>query len=61
MEEVEQWDIDEKAGIVPDKTVDVAGHTTYHKINLKSKRVILDVVKDHIVPHIARKENAFEM
>ena len=61
LEEVELWDIVEKAVTVPDKTVDATNFTAYQKRNVKSKRVILDAVRYHLVPHNARKTNAFEM
>ena len=33
----------------------------YNKKNVKAKRIILDVVKDHIMPHLTGKKNAFDM
>jgi hypothetical protein len=35
--------------------------TTYNKKNVKAKRMLLDVVKDHIIPHVSGKKNAYEM
>ena len=34
---------------------------TYNKNNIKDKRRIIDAVKDHIIPHVVGKDNAFEM
>jgi hypothetical protein len=34
---------------------------TFNKKNVKSKRMLLDVVKDHIIPHVSGKKNAYEM
>jgi hypothetical protein len=31
------------------------------KKNVKAKRIILDAIKDHVIPHVAGKANAFEM
>ena len=33
----------------------------YEKSNIRAMRVILDAVKDHIVPHVSGKDHAFEM
>ena len=29
--------------------------------NVKAKRMILDAMKDHIIPHVTKKKNAYEM
>ena len=31
------------------------------KKNIKSQRIVLDVIKNHAIPHISRKENMYEM
>ena len=33
----------------------------YTKNNFKAKRLNLDAVKDHLIPHISGKKNAYEM
>jgi hypothetical protein len=33
----------------------------YTKKNIKAKRIILDSIKDHVIPHVTRKSNAYEM
>ena len=33
----------------------------YERCNITAMRVILDAVKDHIVPHVSGKDHAFEM
>jgi hypothetical protein len=33
----------------------------FRKRNIRAKRTILDVVKDHIVPHVSGKEFVFQM
>ena len=61
LEEAELWAIVEKTVAVPDQATDAAGYSAYQKRNIKAKRVILDAIKDHIVPHVAGKVNAFDM
>ena len=34
---------------------------TYKKMNMKARGIILDAIKDHVIPHVAGKSNAFEM
>ena len=34
---------------------------TYEKKNNKDQRILLDAIKDHVIPHISRKSNAYEM
>lgn len=35
--------------------------TKFNKKNVKDKRIILDSIKDHVIPHVTRKKYAFEM
>ena len=58
MEESELWDIIEKIVVVPTDAVPLVA---YNKNNVKAKRIILDVVKDHIIPHVTGKKNAYDM
>ncbi len=51
----------ESAVVVPDATVDLVGHSSYVKKKVKAKMTLLDVVKDHIIPHVSSKKNAYEM
>jgi hypothetical protein len=42
------------------------GHTLTNtllntKNNIKAKRIILDAIKDHVIPHVTGKANAYEM
>ena len=39
----------------------VAKLAKYERCNITAMRVILDAVKDHIVPHVSGKDHAFEM
>jgi hypothetical protein len=58
LEENEIWDIVEKTQVVP---TDTALLVAFNKKNMKSKRMLLDVMKDHIIPHVSEKKNAYEM
>jgi len=41
--------------------VDLIANERYEEAMAKAKCIILDGVKDHVVPHIAKKETAKEM
>jgi hypothetical protein len=56
MEEGELWDIMENHMVPP---TDEMLLVEFRKKNIKSKRTILDVVKDHIIPHASDKDFAF--
>jgi hypothetical protein len=58
LEENEIWDVVEKTLVVP---TDIALLAAYNKKNVKAKRMLLDVMKDHIIPHVSKKKNAYEM
>ena len=58
LEESELWDIVEKAVTIPTDAVPLVA---YNKKNVRAKRIILDAVKDHIIPHVTGRKNAFEM
>ena len=58
LEEYELWEIVETAVVVPTNPVLLAA---FRKKNVKAKRVILDSVKDHIIPHVAGRDFAFQM
>ena len=52
LEENEIWEIVEKTQVVP---IDTTLLVAYNKKNVKAKRILLDVMKDHIIPRV-RKE-----
>lgn len=58
LEEHELWDIVEKTIIVPTNSTLLAA---FNKRNVKAKRIILDAIKDHVIPHVTGKKYAFEM
>lgn len=57
-EEDEVWDIVEKTITIP---TDAAQLAEYKKKNARAKRLILDGIKDHVIPHVRGKDDAFEM
>ena len=57
-EESEVWDIVEKQPTIP---TDVTLLAEFKKLNAKAKRLILDGIRDHIIPHVRGKDYAHEM
>ena len=47
--------------IVIPPTTDATTLTTFNKKNIKAIRIILDAIKDHVIPHILSKTRAFKM
>ena len=58
LEECELWEIVEQAISVPTNPILLA---KFKKKNVRAKRIILDLVKDHIIPHVVGKDFAFQM
>ena len=62
LEENELWDIVHSTTtnhvVVPTHAID---NESFMKKNVRERRVILDVVKDHMIPHISTKDQAFQM
>jgi hypothetical protein len=62
LQENELWDIVENTAthsvVVPTDATLLAAYT---KKSIKAKRIILDSIKDHLIPHLTRKSNAYEM
>jgi hypothetical protein len=62
LQENELWDIVENTTthhvVVPTNATLLA---TYTKKSIKAKRIILDAIKDHLIPHLTGKTNAYEM
>ena len=62
LEEHELWDIVHHTTTVPVVIpTDPTQLAAYNKKNVKAKRLILDAIKDHLIPHISVKKNAYEM
>jgi hypothetical protein len=61
-QENELWDIVEststKPVVVP---TDATALATFNKKDVKAKRIILDAIKDHVVPHVSSKGHAYQM
>ena len=57
-EEAEVWDIVEKQATIPTDSTQLA---KFKKLNARAKRLILDSIRDHIIPHVRGKDYAYEM
>ena len=55
---VEVWDIVEKTITIPTNATQLV---EYKKKNVRDKMLILDGIKDHVIPHVRGKDNAFDM
>jgi hypothetical protein len=60
LEDLELWDIVE-AVVPPIPVTAPVLVAEFRKRNNKAKRTICDVVRDHIIPHLTGKANAYEM
>ena len=58
LEECELWEIVEQAVTLPTDPILLS---EFKKKNVRAKRIILDSVKDHIIPHVVRKDYAYQM
>jgi hypothetical protein len=62
LDEAELWDIVNSTQLNPIAVpTDATLLAEFQKKNMKVKRIILDAIKDHVIPHVAGKENAFVM
>ena len=58
LKEHDLWEIVEKVVPTPTNAVEKAA---LEKKDIKAQRVILDVVKDHLIPHLAEKQSTKKM
>ena len=58
LEEHELWDIVKATVTIRTDPVDL---TAYNKRKIKAKRILLDAMKDHRIPHIIGKTHVYEM
>ena len=58
LEENEVCDIIKTIVIAPIEPTDLV---SYKKRKIEAKRILLDVVKDHMIPHVTGKMHAYEM
>lgn len=58
LKEHDLWKITEKVAPTP---IDAAEKAALVKKDIKAQRVIMDVMKDHLIPHVAEKQSAREM
>jgi hypothetical protein len=62
LQESELWDIVENSTTNPmNVPTDATLLAAYTKKRIKAKRIILDDIKDHLIPHVTGKVNAYEM
>jgi hypothetical protein len=62
LQECELWDIVNNTQTNPVTVpTDATLLAAYTKKNIKAKRIILDAIKDHVIPHVTGKANAYEM
>ena len=47
--------------VIRSATTDAVAHAAFVKKDIKAMRIILDVVKDHVIPHIFGKDHTHEM
>ena len=47
--------------VIPSAAADPTTSTAFEKKDIKVMRIILDVVKDHVILHISAKDNVHEM
>ena len=58
LEEHELWYIVKAPVTLPTDLIDLAA---YNKRKVKAKIILLDAVKDHMIPHVTGKMHAYEM
>jgi hypothetical protein len=62
LQECELWDIVNNTQTNPVTVpADATLLAAYTKKNIKAKRIIFDAIKDHVIPHVTGKVNAYEM
>ena len=42
-------------------SIDTQALATFNKTDIKTRQIILDMVKDHVIPHLSGKDHAFKM
>ena len=58
LEECELWELVEHTVTLPTDPIHLS---EFKKKNVRAKRILLDSVKDHIIPHVVGKVYAFQM
>ena len=66
LEENERWDevvnhTTTHPIVIPNATTDPVGRVAFNKKDIKARRIILDAIKDHVIPHILSKDIAHKM
>jgi hypothetical protein len=62
LKECKLWDVVNNATTNP-VTIpsDATTKAVYDKKNVKAQRILLDAIKDHVIPHVSTKDNVFQM
>ena len=47
--------------VIPNATTDLVSLEAFNKKDIKARRIILDAVKDHVIPYILSKDRAYKM
>ena len=47
--------------VIRNATTDPVGLAAFNKKDIKARRIIIDAVKDHVIPHILSKDRAHKM
>ena len=66
LEEIELWDevVNHTTAhpiVIPNATTDPVALVAFNNKDIKARRIILDAVKDHVIPHILSKDRAHKM
>ena len=62
LQDSELWDIVNSTTTNPVTVpADAVARTAFDKRDIKAKRIILDEIKDHVIPHISSKDHAHQM
>ena len=61
LEDLELWDIVQAPVVIPPAPTPSPLLDADFKKNTKAKRTICDAMRDHIIPHLAGKDYAFEI
>jgi hypothetical protein len=62
LEDLELWDmVQAPVLILPAPAPSLLLDAYFRKKNTKAKRTICDVVRDHVIPHLTKRDYAFEM
>ena len=62
LQDSELWDIANSTTANPVTVLsDAVAKAAFDKRDIKTKRIIVDAIKDHVIPHISGKDHAHQM